>query len=149
MEGIPIRYVHSDAYKCCFLCGEITVVHCRKQSQMLFSPTSTLHLPQFLTHTLHICSGEIHSDWREVIAQGIADKNLPVVLLSPNTSHEDSDDCGAIILGMQVRKTKKTVFPLDVIIDHSQSFDHLGATNLTVQFQPLTMFAPCYAMLCF
>jgi YtoQ family protein len=44
-------------------------------------------------------SGEIHSDWREVIAQGVA--HLPVVLTSPNTSHEDSDDCGAIILGMQ------------------------------------------------
>jgi YtoQ family protein len=46
-------------------------------------------------------SGEIHSDWREVIAKGISDKKLPVRLTSPNTSHEDSDDCGAIILGMQ------------------------------------------------
>lgn len=46
-------------------------------------------------------SGEIHSDWREVIARGVADKNLPVSLTSPNTSHEDSDDCGAIILGMR------------------------------------------------
>ena len=46
-------------------------------------------------------SGEIHSDWREVIAKGVADKGLPVSLTSPNTSHEDSDDCGAIILGMQ------------------------------------------------
>ena len=46
-------------------------------------------------------SGEIHSDWRDVIAKGVADKGLPVSLTSPNTSHEDSDDCGAIILGMQ------------------------------------------------
>jgi YtoQ family protein len=46
-------------------------------------------------------SGEIHSDWREVIAKGVEDKKLPVSLSSPNTSHEDSDDCGAIILGMQ------------------------------------------------
>ena len=46
-------------------------------------------------------SGEIHSDWREVIANGVKEKNLPVTLTSPNTSHEDSDDCGAIILGMQ------------------------------------------------
>ena len=46
-------------------------------------------------------SGEIHSDWREVIADGVSKKNLPVTLTSPNTSHEDSDDCGAIILGMQ------------------------------------------------
>jgi YtoQ family protein len=45
--------------------------------------------------------GEIHSDWREVIASGSAEKNLPVSFSSPNTSHEDSDDCGAIILGMQ------------------------------------------------
>jgi len=46
-------------------------------------------------------SGEIHSDWRERIAQGVSEKQLPVTLTSPNTSHEDSDDCGAIILGMQ------------------------------------------------
>ena len=46
-------------------------------------------------------SGEIHSDWREVIAEGVAEKKLPVTLSSPNTSHEDSDDCGAIILGME------------------------------------------------
>ena len=45
--------------------------------------------------------GEIHSDWRNVIASGIQEKNLPVSLTSPNTSHEDSDDCGAIILGME------------------------------------------------
>jgi len=46
-------------------------------------------------------SGEIHSDWREVISDGVASRELPVVLTSPNTRHEDSDDCGAIILGMQ------------------------------------------------
>ena len=46
-------------------------------------------------------SGEIHSDWREVIAEGITKHNLPIALSSPNTSHEDSDDCGAIILGME------------------------------------------------
>lgn len=45
--------------------------------------------------------GEIHSDWREQIAQGIQEHKLPVVLSSPITSHEDSDDCGAIILGME------------------------------------------------
>ena len=39
-------------------------------------------------------SGEIHSNWREVIANGIQKKDLPVNLTSPNTSHEDSDDCG-------------------------------------------------------
>ena len=41
-------------------------------------------------------SGEIHSDWREVIANGIKNKDLPVQLTSPNTSHEDSDDCGKL-----------------------------------------------------
>ena len=46
-------------------------------------------------------SGEIHSDWREVIAKGVETKNLPVTLSAPNTSHEDSDDCGAMILGME------------------------------------------------
>jgi YtoQ family protein len=46
-------------------------------------------------------SGEIHSDWRERIATGIQEKNLPVILMSPNLSHENSDDCGAVILGME------------------------------------------------
>eukprot|EP00978_Attheya_sp_CCMP212_P026673 scaffold88245_cov46-Attheya_sp.AAC.1 len=50
------------------------------------------------------CKGEIHSDWREVIANGVKEKNLPVSLSSPNTSHEDSDDCGAIILGMEEKR---------------------------------------------
>lgn len=50
-------------------------------------------------------SGEIHSDWRERIAQGIKEKKLPITLSSPNTSHEDSDDCGAIILGMEEERT--------------------------------------------
>ncbi|EED94534.1 predicted protein, partial [Thalassiosira pseudonana CCMP1335] len=49
-------------------------------------------------------SGEIHSNWREVIAEGVQAKSLPVRLTSPNTSHEDSDDCGAIILGMEEKR---------------------------------------------
>jgi len=44
-------------------------------------------------------SGEIHSDWREQITQGIADAGLPVELNSPITVHEDSDDCGVTIFG--------------------------------------------------
>ena len=39
-----------------------------------------------------------------MIAQGILEKKLPVTLTSPNTSHEDSDDCGAIILGMEEKR---------------------------------------------
>lgn len=44
-------------------------------------------------------SGEIHSDWREQIAAGVADAGLPVELMSPVTVHADSDDCGVAIFG--------------------------------------------------
>jgi len=44
-------------------------------------------------------SGEIHSDWRERIADGVAAADLPVRLDAPVCVHEDSDDCGATILG--------------------------------------------------
>jgi YtoQ family protein len=44
-------------------------------------------------------SGEIHSDWRERIARGVAEAELPVRLDAPVCIHEDSDDCGAVILG--------------------------------------------------
>ena len=46
-------------------------------------------------------SGEIHSDWREKIAQGVKDNNLDVNLYSPVTNHEASDDCGEKILGTE------------------------------------------------
>ena len=39
-----------------------------------------------------------------MIADGVESKGLPVKLTSPNTSHEDSDDCGAIILGMEEKR---------------------------------------------
>ena len=48
--------------------------------------------------------GEIHSDWREVIGDGVSARNLPVTIDAPNTSHEDSDDCGAIILGDEEKR---------------------------------------------
>ncbi len=44
-------------------------------------------------------SGEIHSDWREKIAQGIQQKALDVILSQPVTNHQASDDCGDVILG--------------------------------------------------
>ena len=44
-------------------------------------------------------SGEIHSDWREQIAAGVAEAGLPVRLDAPITVHEVRDDCGAVILG--------------------------------------------------
>ncbi|SCA57238.1 conserved hypothetical protein [Candidatus Terasakiella magnetica] len=44
-------------------------------------------------------SGEIHSDWREQIEQGVAERGLPVKLSSPVCVHEDSDNCGVAIFG--------------------------------------------------
>lgn len=46
-------------------------------------------------------SGEIHSDWREKIQQGIENKDLSVKLYSPVTNHAASDDCGDKILGAE------------------------------------------------
>jgi len=46
-------------------------------------------------------SGEIHSDWREQIAQGIQAQDLPVTILSPVTDHTASDDVGVSILGQE------------------------------------------------
>lgn len=46
-------------------------------------------------------SGEIHTDWREQIAAGIEEKNLPVTISSPVTHHESSDDVGDKILGAE------------------------------------------------
>jgi YtoQ family protein len=44
-------------------------------------------------------SGEIHSTWREEIADGIAKAGLSVTLTAPVTNHEASDNCGVNILG--------------------------------------------------
>jgi YtoQ family protein len=49
-------------------------------------------------------SGEIHSDWRERIADGVAEAGLPVDLTAPVTVHEDSDDCGVAIFGAESDK---------------------------------------------
>ena len=49
-------------------------------------------------------SGEIHSDWREQIAAGIETAGLPVELSAPITVHEDSDDCGVAIFGVESDK---------------------------------------------
>jgi YtoQ family protein len=46
-------------------------------------------------------SGEIHSDWRDQIAEGIKAAQLPVELSSPVTDHAASDDCGDNILGAE------------------------------------------------
>lgn len=46
-------------------------------------------------------SGEIHSDWRATIAEGIKAAALDIELSGPNTNHEASDDCGEKILGAE------------------------------------------------
>lgn len=46
-------------------------------------------------------SGEIHTDWRDQIANGIKDAGLDVTLSAPNTDHPSSDDCGDKILGTE------------------------------------------------
>lgn len=50
------------------------------------------------TWTVYL-SGEIHTDWRRRIADGVAGAGLPVRLVSPVTDHRASDDCGVEILG--------------------------------------------------
>ena len=46
-------------------------------------------------------SGEIHTDWRHRIREGVVAAALPVVVLGPVTDHASSDDCGATILGAE------------------------------------------------
>ena len=65
---------------------------------------------------------EIHSNWREVIKRGVESRNLPITLSSPNTSHEDSDDCGAIILGMEKER---------------KNWDRLGGTMNSIRTNKL------------
>ncbi|MEM1275931.1 MAG: YtoQ family protein [Pseudomonadota bacterium] len=49
-------------------------------------------------------SGEIHTDWRDVIEAGTKEKGLPVVFSAPVTDHPASDDCGVAILGAEQNK---------------------------------------------
>src|SRR4029453_10405113 len=44
-------------------------------------------------------AGEIHSDWRERIAEGAKEAGLDVTFSSPVTDHGASDDVGVAILG--------------------------------------------------
>ena len=48
-------------------------------------------------------AGEIHSDWRRQISDGVQTSGLPVTLVSPVTLHEASDNCGVSILGDEQR----------------------------------------------
>ena len=43
-------------------------------------------------------AGEIHSDWRDEVAEGCRLAGLEVELTAPVTNHPNSDDCGVAIL---------------------------------------------------
>ena len=53
-----------------------------------------------MTFTIYL-SGEIHTDWREQIKQGIIDHQLDIDVYSPVTNHENSDNVGDKILGKE------------------------------------------------
>ncbi len=46
-------------------------------------------------------SGEIHTDWRDQIAEGLKAADVTVRLVSPVTDHTASDGCGVEILGAE------------------------------------------------
>lgn len=49
-------------------------------------------------------SGEIHSDWRQRIEEGVGAAGLPVELSAPVTDHAASDDAGTGTLGPESEK---------------------------------------------
>ena len=53
-----------------------------------------------MSYTIYL-SGEIHSDWREQIKQGITQLNLDIEILGPITDHDSSDQVGEKILGAE------------------------------------------------
>jgi len=53
-----------------------------------------------MAYTIYL-SGEIHSDWREQIKQGIFEQDLEIEVLGPITDHESSDNVGVEILGAE------------------------------------------------
>jgi len=75
-------------------------------------------------------SGEIHTDWRERIRDGIKAKNLSVEISAPVTNHEASDDCGDVLLGKEEQpfwkdnkaakinaiRTRKLIEDADVVV---------------------------------
>lgn len=42
-------------------------------------------------------SGEIHSDWREAIIEGVKALDLPIEFLTPVVTHSASDDAGDVL----------------------------------------------------
>lgn len=56
-----------------------------------------------MTWTVYL-SGEIHTNWRDEIAEGASRANLDVAFTAPVTDHPASDDCGVAILGAEEEK---------------------------------------------
>ncbi|MTI17233.1 YtoQ family protein [Rhodobacteraceae bacterium RKSG542] len=67
-------------------------------------------------------SGEIHTSWREQIIEACEALSLPVHFDAPVTIHEDSDDCGAVIMGQE---------------DNKFWYDHKGAKLNTIRTRTL------------
>jgi len=53
-----------------------------------------------MSYTIYL-SGEIHTNWRDQIQQGITDNQLDIETLTPITDHEKSDNIGTDILGAE------------------------------------------------
>ena len=49
-------------------------------------------------------SGEIHTNWRDLIKKNCQLRDLNIEFLTPITNHELSDDCGVMILGSEDSK---------------------------------------------
>ena len=67
-------------------------------------------------------SGEIHTDWRQEIIEKSKAASLPIQFTSPNTNHDNSDNCGVNILGEEDKPFWK---------------DHKGAKINTIRHQTL------------
>ncbi|GGI39409.1 YtoQ family protein [Mammaliicoccus stepanovicii] len=46
-------------------------------------------------------AGQIHDNWRDDISHKVAQLNLPITFVGPQTNHDRSDDIGEAILGEQ------------------------------------------------
>ncbi|WP_085991654.1 YtoQ family protein [Oceanobacillus senegalensis] len=46
-------------------------------------------------------AGQIHDDWRNLVAEKAKEKKLPIKFVGPQTSHDRSDSIGEDILGEQ------------------------------------------------
>ena len=62
-------------------------------------------------------SGEIHSPWRSNLVSMMQERGLPVTLTGPNDSHADSDDAGAMILGMEEQRKKHQTLLAELELD--------------------------------